>query len=225
MAGEARRGLFRGGKQLSGISIRVGLVVEIVFGRWWRWVFVWGKWEYEIKNTRVVRIQQLARVLLEDPPHPPPLDSLWIRLGIDPVEGGALLGSTIRDGVPSTPGPQDFPRDNATDADITNVFTIDQGVGSTSGIRASALRNFDLEVMELEKTQNNALAKLPMLKLGEYAMWEIMIKQYFQIQDYALWEVIENGNSWVPIPVTTPSETGTSTGTKMTMPSTIEEKT
>ncbi|GKA23969.1 putative ribonuclease H-like domain-containing protein [Tanacetum coccineum] len=38
-------------------------------------------------------------------------------------------------------------------------------------------------------------------------------------------EVIENGNSWVPIPVTTPSETGTSTATKMTMPSTTEEKT
>ncbi|GJW92469.1 hypothetical protein Tco_0170022 [Tanacetum coccineum] len=37
--------------------------------------------------------------------------------------------------------------------------------------------------------------------------------------------VIENGNSWVPIPVTTPSETGTSTATKMTMPSTTEEKT
>ncbi|GKB73842.1 putative ribonuclease H-like domain-containing protein, partial [Tanacetum coccineum] len=50
--------------------------------------------------------------------------------------------------------------------------------------------------MELENTQNNALAKLPMLKLGEYEMWEIRIKQYFQIQDYALWEVIENGNSW-----------------------------
>ncbi|GJW76503.1 putative ribonuclease H-like domain-containing protein [Tanacetum coccineum] len=99
------------------------------------------------------------------------------------------------------------------------------GVGSTSGIRACALRNFDLEVMELENTQNNALAKLPMLKLGEYEMWEIRIKQYFQIQDYALWEVIENGNSWVPIPVTTPSETGTSTATKMTVPSTIEEKT
>ncbi|GJU15748.1 putative ribonuclease H-like domain-containing protein [Tanacetum coccineum] len=79
--------------------------------------------------------------------------------------------------------------------------------------------------MELENTQNNALAKLPMLKLEEYEMWEIRIKQYFQIQDYALWEVIENGNSWVPIPVTTPSETGTSTATKMTMPSTTEEKT
>ncbi|GJX97301.1 hypothetical protein Tco_0353099 [Tanacetum coccineum] len=67
-------------------------------------------------------------------------------------------------------------------------------VGSTSGIRACALRNFDLGTMELENSQNNALAKLPMLKLGEYEMWEIRIKQYFQIQDYALWEVIENGN-------------------------------
>ncbi|GJZ56718.1 hypothetical protein Tco_0612212 [Tanacetum coccineum] len=35
----------------------------------------------------------------------------------------------------------------------------------------------------------------------------------------------KNGNSWVPIPVTTPSETGTSTATKMTVPSTSEEKT
>ncbi|GJT02972.1 putative RNA-directed DNA polymerase [Tanacetum coccineum] len=64
---------------------------------------------------------------------------------------------------------------------------IDQGVGSTSGLRACALRNFDLE-------------------------------------DYALWEVIENGNSWVPIPITAP-ETGPSTATKMTVPSTAKEKT
>ncbi|GJW43012.1 ribonuclease H-like domain-containing protein, partial [Tanacetum coccineum] len=97
------------------------------------------------------------------------------------------------------------------------------GVGSTSGIRACALRNFDLGKMELENSQNNALAKLPMLKLGEYEMWEIRIKQYFQIQDYALWEVIENGNSWVPIPVTAP-ESGPSTALKMTVPSTTEEK-
>ncbi|GJU61636.1 ribonuclease H-like domain-containing protein [Tanacetum coccineum] len=113
---------------------------------------------------------------------------------------------------------------NAADLEI-RMQKDKYGLGSTSGIRACALRNFDLEVMELENTQNNALAKLPMLKLGEYEMWEIRIKQYFQIQDYALWEVIENGNSWVPIPVTTPSETGTSTATKMTMPSTTEEKT
>ncbi|GJS92713.1 hypothetical protein Tco_0799681 [Tanacetum coccineum] len=61
------------------------------------------------------------------------------------------------------------------------MVLIDEGLGSTNGIRACALRNFDLEVMEFENTQNNALAKLPMLKLGEYEMWEIRIKQYFQI--------------------------------------------
>ncbi|GJS32716.1 retrovirus-related pol polyprotein from transposon TNT 1-94 [Tanacetum coccineum] len=60
------------------------------------------------------------------------------------------------------------------------------------------------EYVGMKKFKNNSLAKLPILKLGEYEMWEIRIKQYFQIQDYALWEVIENGNSWVPIPVTTP---------------------
>ncbi|GJT55432.1 putative ribonuclease H-like domain-containing protein [Tanacetum coccineum] len=54
-------------------------------------------------------------------------------------------------------------------------------------------------------------------------MWEIRIKQYFQIQDYALWEVIEYGNSWVPIPITAP-ESGPSTALKMTVPSTTEEK-
>ncbi|GJU46845.1 putative reverse transcriptase domain-containing protein [Tanacetum coccineum] len=101
--------------------------------------------------------------------------------------------------------------------------SIDQGMRSTSGIRACALRNFDLGKMELENSQNNALAKLPMLKLGEYEMWEIRIKQYFQIQDYALWEVIENGNSWVPIPVTTP-ESGPSTALKMIDASTIEKR-
>ncbi|GJS88519.1 putative ribonuclease H-like domain-containing protein [Tanacetum coccineum] len=77
--------------------------------------------------------------------------------------------------------------------------------------------------MELENSQNNVLAKLPMLNLGEYEMWEIRIKQYFQIQDYALWEVIENRNSSVPIPVTAP-KSGPSTALKMTMPSTAEEK-
>ncbi|GJZ07885.1 ribonuclease H-like domain-containing protein, partial [Tanacetum coccineum] len=53
-------------------------------------------------------------------------------------------------------------------------------------------------------------------------MWEIRIKQYFQIQDYALWEVIENGNSWVPIPVTAP-ESGPSTALKMNVPSTLQK--
>ncbi|GJX68915.1 hypothetical protein Tco_0304642, partial [Tanacetum coccineum] len=62
-----------------------------------------------------------------------------------------------------------------------------------------SLRNFDLEDMELKSTNSSPTAKLPILKLGEYEMWVIRIKQYFQIQDYALWEVIENGDSWVSV--------------------------
>ncbi|GKC63385.1 hypothetical protein Tco_1095983, partial [Tanacetum coccineum] len=40
-------------------------------------------------------------------------------------------------------------------------------LGSTSGIRAFALRNFDLEVMEFESAQSNTTAKLPILKLAQ----------------------------------------------------------
>ncbi|GKD81783.1 hypothetical protein Tco_1348622, partial [Tanacetum coccineum] len=93
----------------------------------------------------------------------------------------------------------------------------------TSVMPSARFQNTTKGKMELENSQNNSLAKLPILKLGEYEMWEIRIKQYFQIQDYALWEVIENGNSWVPIPVTAP-ESGPSTALKMTVPSTTEEK-
>ncbi|GJR08041.1 putative ribonuclease H-like domain-containing protein [Tanacetum coccineum] len=77
--------------------------------------------------------------------------------------------------------------------------------------------------MELESTNSGPTAKLPILKLGEYEMWVIRIKQYFQIQDYALWEVIENGDSWVSVPQTV-QENGTSV-TKMSIPVTAEEKT
>ncbi|GJR00363.1 putative ribonuclease H-like domain-containing protein [Tanacetum coccineum] len=114
-----------------------------------------------------------------------------------------------------------------TAAQITVLFIIllgiDQGLGSTSGIRAIALRNFELEDMELESTNSGPTVKLPILKLGEYEMWVIRIKQYFQIQDYALWEVIKNGDSWVSVPQTV-QENGT-TVTKMSIPVTAKEKT
>ncbi|GJS56562.1 hypothetical protein Tco_0629924 [Tanacetum coccineum] len=77
--------------------------------------------------------------------------------------------------------------------------------------------------MELRTTNSGpTTAKLPILKLGEYEMWAIRIKQYFQIQDYALWEVIENGDSWVSISQTT-EENGITTS-KMSTPATAEEK-
>ncbi|GJT49227.1 hypothetical protein Tco_0975384 [Tanacetum coccineum] len=36
-------------------------------------------------------------------------------------------------------------------------------------------------VMEFESAQSNTIAKLPILKLSEYEMWVIRIKQYFQM--------------------------------------------
>ncbi|GJW94698.1 hypothetical protein Tco_0174370, partial [Tanacetum coccineum] len=77
--------------------------------------------------------------------------------------------------------------------------------------------------LEVTTAQSSTTAKLPILKLGEYEMWVIRIKQYLQVQDYALWEVIENGNSWVSVPQTA-QENGTSV-IKMSVPVTAEEKT
>nr|GEU89655.1 hypothetical protein [Tanacetum cinerariifolium] len=76
--------------------------------------------------------------------------------------------------------------------------------------------------MEFEFAQNNTTLKLPILKLGEYKMWVIRIKQYFQVQDHSLWDVIENGNSWVSVPQTT-QENGALV-TKMSVPVAAEEK-
>ncbi|GJX01840.1 hypothetical protein Tco_0185753 [Tanacetum coccineum] len=78
--------------------------------------------------------------------------------------------------------------------------------------------------MDLETIQNSDVAKLPLLKQGDYQMWKIRIEQFFQIQDYALWEVIENGNSFKPTVRTTTNEDGTSTSTTITVPVTTEEK-
>ncbi|GJV87675.1 hypothetical protein Tco_1531613 [Tanacetum coccineum] len=50
-----------------------------------------------------------------------------------------------------------------------------------------------------------------------------LIEQYFQVQDYALWDVIENGNSFNPVARTTTNEDGTSTST-IPDPVTTEEK-
>nr|GEX88635.1 retrovirus-related Pol polyprotein from transposon TNT 1-94 [Tanacetum cinerariifolium] len=44
-----------------------------------------------------------------------------------------------------------------------------------------------------------AASKVPMLKPGEFELWRMRIEQYIQMMDYALWDVIENGN---PIPKT-----------------------
>nr|GEV89122.1 hypothetical protein [Tanacetum cinerariifolium] len=65
--------------------------------------------------------------------------------------------------------------------------------------------------MELETTQTSTTAKLPMLKQCNYEMWRLRIEQFFQVQDYALWDVIECGNSFKPIAQTTTNDAGTTT--------------
>ncbi|GJY72832.1 hypothetical protein Tco_0477263 [Tanacetum coccineum] len=65
--------------------------------------------------------------------------------------------------------------------------------------------------MDLETIQTTTTAKLPILKQGEYDMWRLKIEQYFQVQDYALWDVIENGNSFKPVAQTTTNADGTLT--------------
>ncbi|GJY56244.1 hypothetical protein Tco_0455359, partial [Tanacetum coccineum] len=57
--------------------------------------------------------------------------------------------------------------------------------------------------MDLESTQNNSLAKLPLLKQGKYDTWRLRIESYIQLQDYTLWEIIEEGNSFKPVARTT----------------------
>ncbi|GJY55765.1 hypothetical protein Tco_0454880 [Tanacetum coccineum] len=77
--------------------------------------------------------------------------------------------------------------------------------------------------MDLETAQTTTTAKLPILKQGEYDMWRLRIEQYFQVQDYALWDVIENGNSFKPAAQTTTNADGTST-TLIPGPITTKEK-
>ncbi|GKD68160.1 hypothetical protein Tco_1322250, partial [Tanacetum coccineum] len=59
---------------------------------------------------------------------------------------------------------------------------------------------------------------------GEYDTWKLRIEQYFQVQDYALWDVIKNGNSFKPAAQTTTNADGSST-TLIPGPVTADEKT
>nr|GEW20372.1 hypothetical protein [Tanacetum cinerariifolium] len=70
---------------------------------------------------------------------------------------------------------------------------------------------------------NEQCNKIPPLLKGDYEMWKLRIEQYFQVQDYALQDVIKNGNSFTPVPRTTENTDGHSTST-ISGPVTTEEK-
>ncbi|GJY83610.1 ribonuclease H-like domain-containing protein, partial [Tanacetum coccineum] len=92
-----------------------------------------------------------------------------------------------------------------------------------NSLEETTLRNLKIQKMNIKF--RGGLLGLKRLHgfLEVTAAQAIRIKQYFQIQDYALWEVIENGDSWVSISQTT-EENGI-TITKMSTPATAEEKT
>nr|GFB66196.1 hypothetical protein [Tanacetum cinerariifolium] len=101
-----------------------------------------------------------------------------------------------------------------------NHFT---GQVSTSTAQKILTRRtlFSLKEMDLESAQNNVVEKLPLLKQCDYEMWKVRIEQYFQVQDYALWDVIENGNFFKPVPRTIANADGTST---LTIPGPVTTK-
>ncbi|GJZ94030.1 ribonuclease H-like domain-containing protein [Tanacetum coccineum] len=71
--------------------------------------------------------------------------------------------------------------------------------------------------MDQDSVHMVAASKVPMLKPGEYELWRIRMEQYIQMVDYALWEVIENGN-------TAPKTTLVEGVEKVIPPTTTEEK-
>ncbi|GJY64231.1 hypothetical protein Tco_0465691 [Tanacetum coccineum] len=73
-------------------------------------------------------------------------------------------------------------------------------------------------------TKGDDLGSGKLSSKGDYEIWKLRIEQYFQVQDYTLWDVIENGNSFQPVPRITTNADGTSTST-IPGPVTIEEKT
>ncbi|GJT53922.1 retrovirus-related pol polyprotein from transposon TNT 1-94 [Tanacetum coccineum] len=49
--------------------------------------------------------------------------------------------------------------------------------------------------MDQDSVHMVAASKVHILKPGEYELWRMRMEQYIQMVDYALWEVIENGNT------------------------------
>nr|GEW33532.1 hypothetical protein [Tanacetum cinerariifolium] len=60
--------------------------------------------------------------------------------------------------------------------------------------------------------QNPTLAKIPILDTGKFEQWQFQIQQYLQHEHYALWEVIEFGDSY-EAPAENPTTGSASNGT------------
>ncbi|GKB34164.1 hypothetical protein Tco_0879106, partial [Tanacetum coccineum] len=81
---------------------------------------------------------------------------------LDSMAGQVLCGTCMCVGNKSSQDSTASPREKINTAE--DIRFPKEGLGSTSGIRAFALRNFNLEVTEFETAQSNTTAKLPILK-------------------------------------------------------------
>nr|GEW26415.1 putative ribonuclease H-like domain-containing protein [Tanacetum cinerariifolium] len=66
-------------------------------------------------------------------------------------------------------------------------------------------------ILEIDQ-QNLTLAKIPILDTGKFEQWQFRIQQYLQHDHYALWEVIEFGDSY-EAPAVNPTTGSASDGT------------
>ncbi|GJV84469.1 hypothetical protein Tco_1524367 [Tanacetum coccineum] len=64
-----------------------------------------------------------------------------------------------------------------------------------------------------KEPKTDELSQEQLNQMGDYEMWKLRIEQYFQVHDYAQWEVIEYGNSFKPVARTTTNVDGSSTST------------
>ena len=79
--------------------------------------------------------------------------------------------------------------------------------------------------MDMETTQSSSITtKLPLLKQNEYDLWRLRIEQYFMVQDYALWDIIKNGDTWKEYTYEVTNADGSKTSKLNTKPVTNDEK-
>nr|GEU77098.1 hypothetical protein [Tanacetum cinerariifolium] len=65
--------------------------------------------------------------------------------------------------------------------------------------------------------QYPTVAKIPILDTGKFKQWQFRIQQYLQHEHYALWEVIEFGDSYVVPTNTTETTNSDKSGRTLTL--------
>nr|GFA86395.1 ribonuclease H-like domain-containing protein [Tanacetum cinerariifolium] len=101
-----------------------------------------------------------------------------------------------------------FEKFESSSKNLSRLLDSQQSDKSKTGLGYNS-QGFDSQVLENPVHDKNNSGS----KLGYYQMWKLRIEQYFQVQDYALWDIIENGNSFKHVPQTIANADGTFTST------------